>query len=108
MMGRIELKAVNALLGYCRDMPLSFDHIKSDEYDEGRRPFCGCEIGLRRLEAAFCDPISGPITTSDKYGEKEKPERLISNCKTIGVPFQERCLSQPPEHWPELVCRQFG
>lgn len=41
MMGRIELKTVNALLGYCRDMLLSFDHIKSDEDDEGQASFCG-------------------------------------------------------------------
>lgn len=39
MMGRIELKAVNALLGYCRDMLLSFDNIKSDEGDEGQAFF---------------------------------------------------------------------
>lgn len=69
MMGRIELKTVNALLGYCRDMLLSFDHIESDEDDEGQASFCGWEIGLRRLEAASCDPDSGPITA---HGEKKK------------------------------------
>lgn len=41
MMGRIELKTVNALLGYCRDMLLSFDHIKNDEDDNGQASFCG-------------------------------------------------------------------
>lgn len=40
MMGRVELKTVNALLGYCRDMLLSIDHIANDEDDEWEASFC--------------------------------------------------------------------
>lgn len=56
MMGLIE---VNALLGYCRDMLLSIDHIACDEDDEWEASFCGRKIDLRRLEAAFRED-SGP------------------------------------------------
>lgn len=62
MMGRIE---VNALLGYCRDMLLSIDHIASDEDDEWEASFCGRKVDLRRLEAAF-------ISRRLRAGEKKK------------------------------------
>lgn len=40
MMVRVEVKTVNALLGYCRDMLLSIDHIASDKDDEWKTSFC--------------------------------------------------------------------
>lgn len=53
MIGRIEVKTENALLGYCRDMLLSIDHIVSDEDDEGQASFCGGRADIRRLKSAF-------------------------------------------------------
>lgn len=41
MMGPIDLKTINALLGYRRDMLLSIDHIASDVDDERQASFCG-------------------------------------------------------------------
>lgn len=40
MVGLAEVKTVNALLGYCRDMLLSIDHIASDKDDEWKASFC--------------------------------------------------------------------
>lgn len=53
MIGLIDVKTVNAPLGYFIDMLLSIDHIASDELDES---FCVRNVDDYRLEAAFREP----------------------------------------------------
>lgn len=75
MMGRIELKTVNTLLGYCRDMLLSFDHIKSDEDDEVilwlREWSPPARSGILR---PCLSPVSGPITAHGEGKKRFRPD----------------------------------